>query len=68
MIPQVSHDRGEETPEAKALWFQSLPVSDRMDMLCFFTDLALSSNPQLPNQKDAEPTSRRICIVSKERR
>ena len=43
----VSHDRGEETPEAKARWFHSLPMSERMEMLCAFTDLALTAKPDL---------------------
>jgi len=37
----VTHARSEETMEAKARWFRSLPLSERMDMLCSFTDLAL---------------------------
>jgi len=43
----VSHDRREETIEAKVRWFRSLPLADRMDLLCAFTDLALSVNPAL---------------------
>ena len=31
--PKISHDRGEETPEAKARWFQSLPLEERMRLL-----------------------------------
>ena len=33
MNEAISHDRQEETPEAKARWFQSLLLSERMDML-----------------------------------
>jgi hypothetical protein len=62
----VSHDRTEETPEAKARWFQSLPVSDRMDMLCFYTDLALTVNPGLLDHKHAQPLAGRIQVISKE--
>ena len=47
----ISHDRSEETPEAKAYWFQSLPLSERMDMLCYFTDLILNCNPKIMDQK-----------------
>ncbi len=43
----ISHSRLEETPEAKVRWFRSLSMSDRMEMLCSFTDLALSVNPSL---------------------
>jgi len=31
--PKISQDRGEETPEAKARWFQSLPLEERMRLL-----------------------------------
>ena len=62
----VSHDRAEETPEAKARWFQSLPVEDRMDMLCFFTDLALTVNPSLQEKKHAQSITGRIQILSAE--
>lgn len=44
---RVSHDRRDESPEAKARWFQSLSVSDRMELLCAVTDLALTLNPSL---------------------
>ncbi|NKB24978.1 MAG: hypothetical protein GKR87_11500 [Kiritimatiellae bacterium] len=47
MNGSVTHDRSEETPEAKARWFRSLPLVDRMDMLCSLTDLALTANPSL---------------------
>lgn len=62
----VSHDRAEETPEAKARWFQSLPVSDRMDLLCFYTDLALAVNPGLQDHKHAQPLAGRVQVISKE--
>ena len=65
MNPSISHDRKEESIEAKARWFQSLPLEERMDMLCAFTDLALAVNPDLPDRKDAPPTDRRIQVVAK---
>ena len=60
----VTHDRAEETPEAKALWFQSLPLAERMDMLCYFTDLALSVNPGLQERKDAQSLTGRIRVLT----
>ena len=60
----VTHDRGEETMEAKARWFQSLSLSERMDMLCAFTDLALSANPTLQERKHAQPVAGRIQVLS----
>jgi len=59
----ISHDRREETPEAKARWFQSLPLSERMELLCFFTDLILDNNPQIVEQKRAQPIAGRICVL-----
>lgn len=63
MNKAISHDRQEETPEAKARWFQSLPLAQRMDLLCFFTDLILSNNPQIVEQKRAEPIAGRIRVL-----
>jgi hypothetical protein len=60
----ISHDRREETPEAKVRWFRSLPMSDRMEMLCSFTDLALTSNPALQEKKHAESVAGRIQVIS----
>ena len=60
----VTHDRAEETIEAKARWFRSLPLSERMDMLCFLTDLALAANPKLLEHRHAEPVAGRIQVLS----
>lgn len=61
----VSHDRQEETLEAKARWFQSLSLAERMEMLCIFTDLALSVNPKIVEQRDAQPIAGRVQVLSK---
>jgi hypothetical protein len=60
----VSHDRAEETPEAKARWFRSLSMAERMQVLCDLTDLALSVNPDLMEKKRAEPSPGRIQVIS----
>ncbi len=52
MIETVSHDIEEESLEAKARWFQSLSVVERIDMLCMFTDLALDNNPSIAERRD----------------
>jgi len=64
MNEAVTHDRREESIEAKTRWFRSLPLSERMEMLCSFTDMALTLNPDLPDKKDAQQTGRRIRIIS----
>lgn len=64
MQATVTHDRREESMEAKARWFQSLPLSERMEMLCCFTDLALTVNPALQERKGAQPVAGRIQVLS----
>lgn len=64
MLPTISHDREQETPEAKARWFQSLSLEERMDYLCFLTDLILENNPGVMQAKNAPPTTERIRILT----
>lgn len=64
MIPSISHSREQETPEAKARWFQSLSLAERMDYLCFMTDLVLENNPKVLKVKNAQPTTRRVRVLS----
>lgn len=65
MEPAISHNRQEETPEAKARWFQTLSLAERMELLCFFTDLILENNPEIVNAKDAQPIAGRVRVLSK---
>ncbi len=60
-----SHSLREETPEAKTLWFRSLTLEERMEMLCTFTDLALEINPALPDLKDAQSSHGHILVPGK---
>jgi len=60
----LSHDWQEETIEAKARWFQSLSFTERMDLLCWFTDLVMVANPQIRKQKDAQPIEGRIRVLT----
>jgi len=60
----VSHDFAEETLEAKARWFQSLTLEERMEMLCAFTDMILSVNPRIMEQRDAKPVAGRVLVLS----
>jgi len=66
MSQAISHDRNEETIEAKTRWFKSLSLSERMEMLCSFVDLALTLNPNLSDKKDAQQIKGRIQIISAE--
>ena len=54
-----------ETIEAKVEWFRSLSLSERMDLLCNITDLALTLNPDILEKKDAQPVKGRIRVLSK---
>lgn len=60
----VTHDRREETIEAKTLWFRSLTLAERMDMLSAFTELLLLTNPKIVEQRDAEPVEGRVLVLT----
>jgi hypothetical protein len=61
---KISHDIKDETIEAKVRWFRSLSLSERMEMLCSFTDLAIELKPDLPERKYAQQTKGRVRIIS----
>jgi hypothetical protein len=61
----ISHDRAEESLENKVRWFRSLSLEERMEMLCSFTDLAITINPRLQETGRAQQTSERIQVISK---
>ena len=61
---KITHNRSDETIEAKVKWFRTLNLSERMDLLCAYTDLVLELNPQLPDKKHAQQAKRRIQIIS----
>ena len=65
MTLAISHDRSEETPEAKARWFQSLSLDERMEIFCEITDFILAVNPAIMDMKDAPPVKGRIRVLSK---
>ena len=60
----ISHDYQEETIEAKARWFQSLSLTERMELLCLFTDLILTANPDIVEQKDAQSLAGRVRVLT----
>jgi hypothetical protein len=60
----ISHDWADESPEAKARWFQSLTMEERMDLLCWFTDLVLAANPRIVEQKHVEPVAGRVLVLT----
>lgn len=60
----ISHDREEETIEAKVRWFQSLSLVERMDLLCACTELILAVNPKIVEQRDAQLVAGRVRVLS----
>jgi hypothetical protein len=65
MRPGISHSRKDESFDAKAKWFQSLSIEERMELLCSFTDLLLELNPEIVGKKDAQPVKGNIRVLSK---
>ncbi len=65
MIETISHNLEEETAESKARWFQSLSLSERIERLCFFTDLVLENNPMIARRQDDQPNAKSIRVLSK---
>ena len=63
----VFHGREQETPGAKARWFQSLSIEERMEYLCMMTDLILENNPRV-ELRNAQPVAGRIRVVTLPRR
>jgi hypothetical protein len=59
----ISHDFAEESIEAKARWFQSLTMEERMEVLDSWTELVLQNNPRLIGIKDAIPIEGRIRVL-----
>jgi hypothetical protein len=59
MTPFISHDRSEETPEAKGRWFQSLTMEERIAYFCGMGKMIRTLNPQVIERKnrDARPVS-----------
>jgi len=63
-VEPISHSRQDEAIEAKALWFQSLTLHERMALLCEYTDLALTANPKLLERKGAQPSQGRVLVLT----
>jgi hypothetical protein len=59
----ISHDRDEETVEAKARWFRTLSPAERLAMLLEWTELVLQNNPRLIGVKDAVPIEGRVRVL-----
>jgi hypothetical protein len=60
----VTHDRTEETIEAKTLWFRSFTLAERMEMFSAFTELLLATNPEIVEHRDAQPLEGRVLVLT----
>ncbi len=64
MIPSISHDREEESPEAKARWFQSLSMDERAVLFNDMYEMIVAANPKILETKDARPPRKGLQIIS----
>jgi hypothetical protein len=62
---EVSHSFEDESMESKVHWFKSLSISERMEMLCSFTDMILDNNPEITGKRDAKSLTGRIQVLEK---
>lgn len=62
---EVSHSFEDETIESKTRWFKSLSISERMDMLCFFTDMIFENNPKIIEKRDVKSLTGRVQVLEK---
>lgn len=60
----ISHSFGDETIEAKAKWFQSLSLEERMNVFVAFTNLIIENSPGLLNQKKIRPTLKDVRTLA----
>jgi hypothetical protein len=66
MNESVSHSFADESIDAKARWFKSLTIEERMKVFVAFTKLILQNNPEIAKKKHDRPASERVRILSKE--
>jgi hypothetical protein len=66
MIGSISHSFADESIKAKARWFKSLSIEERMKILVAFTRLILENNPEIVKKKHVRSASNRIRVLSKE--
>jgi len=63
-MARISHDRNDESLEAKARWFRSLSMAERLAYLGSITDLALKADPDLAKKKHARPAQGRVRVLT----
>ena len=66
--PLIGHDRGEESPGAKAAWFQSLSEIEHVEIFDSMMEMILENQPDIADRKYAEPIPGRIRVLEAPRR
>jgi hypothetical protein len=61
----IPHDRADESPEAKARWWPSFSLAERMDLFVAFTNLILASQPDIADKRHARSITGRIQVLRK---
>ncbi len=65
MTYSISYNRDDESDEAKARWFQSLSLQERMELFSALTDMILENNPRiLERKRHAKPITLDYIIFS----
>ena len=65
MVSGLSHSRDKETMIEKARWFQSLKVSERIQLFCGLMDGLIQLNPKVMDKKDDKPVQRSFQVLRK---
>ena len=60
----ISTNREDETLEAKARWYQSLSLDERMEVFCSYTELILAVQPDIVENRDAKSVTGCIRFLS----
>jgi hypothetical protein len=59
MSESISHNVADESIDAKAKWFRTLSIKERMNTFVTFTNLILENNPEIAKKKHVRPASDR---------
>jgi hypothetical protein len=64
MKKAIRYEGSDDSIEAKARWFQSLTVEERMQWLDETVEAALATNPELAHQDHGFPANCRVRVVT----
>ncbi len=61
--PSISHDRDDESIEAKTRWFRSLSAEERMQVFDEMTEMMLAINPGVAEAGRVQSSSGRVRVL-----